>query len=168
MSATTASTSALFTKTFPSASDVWESPVTSVEFQATNAQNYQFVGAWETIKATNAGSTDYYLSWVSQVNAQTAPVAANFIQQWVAPKWSVTSGNSLNYVCQAGGTGLSPSTFIRDYNGNVGTDMLTGVYTKITTLGTTATDDSTVVSQSTPTTVGLWNSWSCAGLRKAG
>jgi hypothetical protein len=170
MSASTASPKDFFSSTFPNASDVWDSSVTNVEFMATNAQNYQFVGAMTSIKATDNGSTDYYLAWVSQVNSQTTPTGTNWLQQWIAPKWSVTSGNYLNYVCQTQGTGANASQFIRNTATSAGDSMNTGVYSKISTanVGTAATDDSTTTGQSTPAADGNWTKWSCSGVRKAG
>ena len=167
MSATTASPVDAFNAAYATASDVWSSSVSNVEFMATNAQNYNFAGAMSSTKATVSGSTDYYLSWVSQVNAQTAPTAANWLQQWVAPKWSVANVY-VNYVCQIQGSGANGTQFVRDTGSSLGAAMATGAYTKINTQGTSVSDANTVHSQSALGTDGSWSTWSCSGVRKAG
>ena len=70
------------------------------------------------------------LSWVSQVNSQTAPADTNWLQQWIAPRWSV-SNTYVNYICQTQGSGSQASEFIRDTSTNLGNQMSSGLYSKI-------------------------------------
>ena len=143
------------------ATDLWVSSANNVEFMATNDNGYQFIGAWASGSATLEGNSSTWVSWVSQVNASTAPASTNYVQQWIAPRWSTTADNYLNYVCQRTNTGAS-SQFIRDTNTNLGASMATGAPTAITSQGTAVNSASsnTLHTQTTPGT-----SWSCSGLR---
>jgi len=140
------------------ATDVWVSAVNDVEFMATNENGYQFIGAWASGSATIEGTSTTWVSWVSQVNASTAPTATNYIHQWIAPRWSVTADNYLNYICQRTNTGSS-TEFIRDTSTNLGGTMATGAPTAINNQGS-AVSSVTLQDQTSPS-----NSWSCSGLR---
>lgn len=111
------------------ATDVWASSVNNVEFMATNDNGYQFIGAWASGSSTVEGVSATWVSWVSQVNAPTSP-SSNYIHQWIAPRWSVTTDNYVNYICQRTNTGAA-TEFIRDTSTSLGASMASGAPTSI-------------------------------------